>query len=190
MSSSSSSFSSSSSSSSRKIHKIPPIYTKYPQFDEFCSCGRQIGILQRDFERMESQFLSEGFTLEETRIKILKFFKIEKICCMRDATYFPRDFICDTTSDAYLNTTDSTKGKNFKMGNKTKEVGFEFLTKTNDQWGFDRDAYCQTLLMTSSSTYDKIRSNVQRKPPEFCNFKITEVIPFPLMKPNKQFPDF
>lgn len=158
---------------------IPPAYTQYPQFDELCSCGRRIAVTQRAFEEREQQLLAEGYSLKETRKKILKEFGITMICCLRDYTNFPKHFICDVGNSAFTNITSEMTSNNFtnnKMGNRLDFVGEEFLPLTRNKWGFDPNSYCLSLHRMTLSDVEKIgtvkviTSGTESQPAQFCNF--------------------
>ena len=133
----------------------PPMYTKYPQFDERCTCGKPLAIHQRDFENVAKTCMEQGMSLNDSRIEAIKSLNIRKACCLRDLTHFAKNFIFDTTINAFSNITIvSIDSKKVKKGNvttlladtkKNKKNGsfmgvgaWEFLTPTNNKECFDQ----------------------------------------------------
>lgn len=167
---------------------VPPVYFKWAQFDEYCSCGKRKAVFQRKFEIKVSEELFKGLSLSDARKEAIKLLGETKICCLRDLTHFPKNFICDTTSNAL---TDITIGRakpvkeNVRLGNNQSNVGWELLPKTKNVAGFDLDRYCMKLTTLSRSQFDKIAvlrhdgSSAIKPPAQFPGYKITRSQDFP-----------
>jgi DNA-directed RNA polymerase subunit N (RpoN/RPB10) len=172
---------------------VPPVYYKWSQFDEYCSCGTRTAVIQREFEEREKELLARGIPLKEARIQILKHFGIKKMCCLRDLTFFPKNFICDTCVNSSIDITIN-KGKVFKEnvrhGNRSVEVGWEFQPKTKGVLGFNLDSYCSKLTRISQSPFDKLAilrkdgSSSFKTPAQFPGYKIVRSEDFPCLQPE------
>lgn len=175
----------------------PLPYYQFAQFEEFCSCGLRIAVLQREYEELEQEYLNSGLDISETRINILKKFKRTKLCCLKDFTFFPQNFICDSTKNALVDTT-TNKGtaiqKNTRNGNNTTQVGWEFNPSKQGEFGFDLNNYSLKLSKISKSNFDEIglnttvSSSVDKKPVQFANFIPTRTQDYPLEEPGTPFP--
>ena len=169
---------------------VPPTFYKWAQFDEFCSCGNRIAILQRDFEKEEKELLDQGISLQDARIIIIKKIGYTKICCLRDLTYFPKNLICDTFTNASIDITID-KGKpvkeNLRVSNNG-QVGWEFNPKTRGVLGFDQNNYCKKLSLLSRSNYNKVSilrrdgSSSIKESTQFPGYKIVRKEDFPCTK--------
>lgn len=140
-------------------NEIPPAYFKWAQIDEMCSCGRRGAVFQRKFEELIEENLANGLSLQDSRIEALKFLNIKKTCCLRDFTFFPSNFICSSTMNAYTDITKKNKStidENIRMGNNSNVVGWEFLPKTNNVFGFNLNEYCVELSRQSSTDYERV----------------------------------
>ena len=161
----------------------PPIYKKWSQFDKICSCGERKAILQRKYGNKMTKYLSEGSSLKDARLKTLKELNIKMLCCLRDLTYYQKNFIYDNGIGAY---TDITIGKgkklneNLRSGNGSGIVGYEFLPMTNGEMPFNMNEYSMMLAMMQVSTFDKIEilrrdgTNSINNIPQFPNYRTTE----------------
>lgn len=177
------------------ISEVPPTFYKWAQFDEFCSCGNRIAVLQRDFEKQEQELLGQGYSLKDARIEILKKIGYTKICCLRDLTYFPKNLICDSYTNASIDITINN-GKpvkeNFRCGNNPGNIGWEFNPKTKGVLGFDQNSYCVKLSLLSRSNYNKLAilrrdgSSSIKQPAQFPGYKIVEKEDLPCTK--SEFP--
>lgn len=137
----------------------PPAYYKWSQFDDRCSCGKQIAIHQRKFEKITKKHMDEGIPLNLARIKAIKSLGIKKSCCLRDVTNFSKNFIFDTHMDAYTSISNNgykDSGDNLKDQYNPQYCSFEFLPMTNETLGFDMNAYLNKLNRISTPIYDKI----------------------------------
>lgn len=172
--------------------EVPPSFYKWAQFDEFCSCGNRIAVLQRNFEKQEKELLEQGVTLRDARIIILRRIGYKKICCLRDLTYFPKNLICDSYANASVDITVS-KGKtvkeNVRSGN-AGGIGWEFNPKTKGVLGFDPNAYCVKLSLLSRSNFNKVAilrrdgSSSIKEPAQFPGYRIVSKEDFPCTKPE------
>lgn len=167
---------------------VPPVYFRWAQFDEYCSCGKRIGVLQRKFEIKVKENLEKGISLCDARKEAIKSLDITKTCCLRDLTHFPKNFICDTTSNALVDITigkAKTIKENSRTGNNHSIPGWELLPKTKGIAGFDFDKYCTKLTTLSRSSFDKVAilrhdgSSAIKPPTQFPGYKITRSQNFP-----------
>lgn len=172
---------------------IPPAYHKHPQFDEKCSCGTPLAIHQRKFEEITKENMEKGMKLNEARIVAINSLGVRKMCCLRELTFFARNFIFDVTTNAFCDityqNTDSTLVKsqstkiNYKQGSQPYTTGYEFLPLTNNVVGFDQNAYAIKLFMLSSSNFDKLGLrrdfNQSNNIPIFANFGVVKAENFP-----------
>lgn len=165
------------------MDQVPPAYYQWPQFSKYCSCGKRKAVFQRNFINKTKENLEKGLNLEDSRIEAIKSLGIESICCLRDVTLFSKDFICDTTLNAYVDLTINKNGKingNFRSGNHGSQIGWEFLPKTKGNSGFNQDEYCLMLSKISLSSFDKIAilrkdgSSSQRAIPVFPGYTIVK----------------
>jgi len=177
--------------------QTPPAYFQWVQLDEFCSCGLRKAVHQREFEELEQEFLAKGFPCNIARIHAIKKLNHLKLCCLRDLTYFPTNFICDSTTNALTDITvkkDSEIQKNIRIGNDQKHIGWEFLPKQNGNLGFNMDTYCQQLFSITQSSFDKCGLNKNssvssnKRPAQFSNFYIARRQDYPLELPSTPFP--
>lgn len=164
---------------------VPPIYKKWAQFDKLCSCGKRKATLQRMFEIKVTRYLSAGMELKDARLQTLKELGIKKTCCLRDMTYFQKNFIYDTTMGAYSNITIAKGGRNkldenLRTGNNPNVIGYEFLPKTNGVMPFDMNEYSRMLALMQISTFDRIEilrrdgTNSINTVPQFPNYRVVE----------------
>jgi hypothetical protein len=160
----------------------PPTYKKWSQFDRICTCGKRKAILQRKYGDRMTKYLSEGSSLKDAKLRTLKEFNIKTICCLRDLTYWQKNFIYDNGIGAY---TDITIGKgkklneNLRSGNGSGIVGYEFLPMTNGEMPFNMNEYSMMLAMMQVSAFDKVEilrrdgTNSINSIPQFPNYRIT-----------------
>lgn len=175
----------------------PLPYYQIPQFEEFCSCGERIAAYQREYEELEQEFLKQGYNISDARINVLKKLKRTKLCCLKDFTFFPYNFICDSTKNALVDTT-TNKGtaiqKNTRAGNASQQVGWEYNPKKQGEFGFNLNNYSIKLWTISRSSFDEIGLNRttgtidEKKPVQFANFIPTRTQDFPLDEPGTSFP--
>lgn len=173
------------------MSEVPPAYYKWAQFSDICTCGKRVAIDQRKFGILTSESLNNNMMLKESRINTIKKLGVKRICCLREFTNFPNNFICDRNLNAYTDVTIS-KGKsinqNLRGGNNSTEIGFEFLPKTNGKMGFDLNRYCLKLSQISLSNFDKMGilrtdgSNPNDNIPQFPNYKSTKTENFPAIQ--------
>jgi DNA-directed RNA polymerase subunit N (RpoN/RPB10) len=161
----------------------PPIYKKWAQFDQLCTCGTRMAVVQREFEILVNQYLAKGMPLKNARLKTLKKLGIKKLCCLKEMTYFQKNFIYDNGIGAYTNITVSTGKKvqeNLRAGNNGSNVGYEFLPMTNNEMPFDMNEYSRMLAIKQLSAFDKIEflrrdgTNSISYIPQFPNYVVTE----------------
>lgn len=161
----------------------PPIYKKWPQFDKICSCGERKAILQRKYEVKMTEYLAKGLSAKDARLRTLKELGIKKMCCLRDLTFYQKNFIYDNGLCAYSDITIS-KGKklneNLRSGNNSGNIGYEFLPMTNGEMPFNMNEYSMMLAMMQVSSFDKVEilrrdgTNSINSVPQFPNYRITE----------------
>lgn len=165
------------------MEQIPPAYYQWPQFEKYCSCGKRKAVHQRKFIEKTKENLNKGIDLENSRIEAIKSLGIESVCCLRDVTLFSKEFICDTTLNAYVDLTINKNGKingNLRSGNHGTQIGWEFLPKTKGNLGFNQDEYCLMLSKMSLSSFDKIAilrkdgTSSQRAIPVFPGYTIVK----------------
>lgn len=171
----------------------PPIFKRWAQFDRICSCGKRKAVLQRKYEIRMTKYLSEGFSPKKSRLKILKEFDIKTICCLRDLTYYQKNFIYDNSIGAYVNITINKGNKlneNLRSGNSSNIIGYEFLPKTNNEMPFNMNEYSMMLSMMQLSSFDKIGilrrdgTNSINIVPQFPNYRISESQNMPTILSN------
>ena len=160
----------------------PPIYKKWSQFDKTCTCGERKAVLQRKYGDKMTKYLSEGLSLKDAKLKTLSELGIKKLCCLRDLTYWQKNFIYDNTIGAYTDITIA-KGKklneNLRSGNNSGIVGYEFLPMTNGEIPFNMNEYSMMLAMMQVSAFDKVEilrrdgTNSINNVPQFPNYRIT-----------------
>lgn len=175
----------------------PLPYYQVAQFDEFCTCGQRIAVYQREYEELEQEFLKQGYDISESRIRVLKKLGRTKLCCLKDFTFFPQNFICDSTKNALVDTT-TNKGtaiqKNTRAGNASTQVGWEFNPKKQGEFGFNLNNYSLKLWSISRPSCDEIGLNrtsgniPEKMPVQFANFIPTRTQDYPLEEPGTAFP--
>lgn len=168
---------------SNKMSQRPPIYKKWSQFDKLCSCGERKAVLQRKYERCKIKYLTEGLSIKEANLKTLKELGVKKLCCLRDLTYYQKNFIYDNGIGAYTDITIA-KGKklseNLRSGNNSGIVGYEFLPMTNGEMPFNMNEYSMMLAFMQVSAFDRVEilrrdgTNSINTIPQFPNYRITE----------------
>ena len=164
----------------------PPIYSKYAQFDDRCTCGKPLAIYQRKFENVTKENMESGMSLENSRIEAIKSLNIRKSCCLRELTHFAKNFIFDTTINAFCDITivSNEVRHNRRNGMFNGTGGWEFLPHTIGLQCFDQQRYAQKLANLSCPGIDKSGFLRQSILPfitylSFPNFQITEAEDFP-----------
>lgn len=175
------------------MDQVPPTYYKWPQFDEYCPCGNRTGCLQRQFQKDEKDFLSQGMNLSDARIEIFKKLGITTMCCIRTLTYFPRNLICDSHGNASVDITigkGKTVNENVRTGNNQAYIGWELLPKTKGKMGFDQNAYCQKLALMTRSDFNKVAilrrdgSATIKEIPQFPGYRVIRKENYPALIPE------
>uniref|UniRef100_A0A6C0BD84 Uncharacterized protein n=1 Tax=viral metagenome TaxID=1070528 RepID=A0A6C0BD84_9ZZZZ len=175
----------------------PPAYYQWTQFDEFCSCSLRKGVYQREYEEVLNKYLQEGNSVSDSRIEAIKNLSHLKLCCLRDLTLPPSNFICCSTTNALTDITinrGTAIQKNVRKGNDMNHVGWEFLPLTKGHIGFNMNNYCTKISQVSQPSFDKIGLNgnrsvsVEKLPPKFSNFFISRSQDYPLDEPSIPFP--
>lgn len=184
---------------------IPPTYRKWTQMTRTCSCGRRWAVIERDMEEKITSEMSGGMSLENARIKWLSENNITMTCCLRDLTYPEKNQIFDSTigalSDITINKSKPLK-ENFRTGDNSGNIGYEFLYRTRGVQDFDQRRYSYMMAVDSLSTFDKMEvlrrdgttsiNPGTRVIPQFPNYRITRsdnmptiVSDVPLMSPQE-----
>lgn len=175
------------------MNLVPPTFYKWAQFDEICSCGNRIAVLQRDFEKQEKELLEQGNSVQDARIAIIRRIGYKRICCLRDLTYFPKNLICDTCTNASVDITinkEKNVKENLRSGNNSGQVGWEFNPKTRGVLGFDPNSYCIKLALLTRSNYNKVAvlrrdgSSSIKEPAQFPGYRVVKKEDFPCTKPE------
>ncbi len=163
------------------------MYSKHAQFDEKCTCGKPLAIHQRKFEKITTEKINEGMSLEDARIEAIKSLNIRKSCCLRDLTHFAKNLIFDTTINAYCNITSQISADKRINNINGKFIGigaYEILPPTNNSECFDQLKYAEKLAKITMPAIDKsgfIRhgSGYPGVLLSFPNFSIVEKEDFP-----------
>lgn len=165
---------------------IPPIFRKWTQIGRICCCGRRWAVEERAMEEKINEYMKEGMSLEDAHVRWLAENGITMTCCLRDLTYPEKNQIFDSTIAAYSNITINKSKplkENFRTGDNSGNIGYEFLYKTRGVQDFDQKRHSYMMYIDSLSVFDKMEvlrrdgtTSVNpgtRYVPQFPNYRIT-----------------